>query len=265
MRASALRRSPLHGSRRGSPAREPRWRAPLVWALGWAGLWAGLAADPLPAAATESDIGRTRTRIAAAMPDGTVPVPRPRPRPAAAVPVPVPATPLLHSAAPVPSPRPAVPPARPHPAHPHLASAEAVPTVRLSEPAAAPGPGQAERGPAGPRLASLPPPSVPLPRVRPAASADGSVCGDGKPIRSAFYWQGTRTASGQRFDPDGYTAAHRTLPFGTRLTVRNPRTGRSVEVVVNDRGPFTKGLNLDISRGAARAIGFTGVGTVCLM
>ncbi|MDC7784222.1 rare lipoprotein A [Rhodoplanes tepidamans] len=239
----------MHALPRVSPAREPRWRAPLVWALGWAGLWAGLAGDPLPAAATESDIERTRTRIAAAMPDGTVPVPRPRPAAAG----PAPATPLPQTAAPVPPPpRPAVQPARPI-----LASAEAVP---LPEAAATPEPVSA-----GPRLASLTPPSVPLPRVRPTAPAGGSVCGEGKPIRSAFYWQGTRTASGQRFDPDGYTAAHRTLPFGTRLTVKNPRTGRSVEVVVNDRGPFTKGLNLDISRGAARAIGFTGVGTVCLM
>ncbi len=84
-------------------------------------------------------------------------------------------------------------------------------------------------------------------------------------MRSAFYWQGTRTASGARFDPDGLSAAHRTLPFGTRLTVTNPRNGRSVEVVVNDRGPYTPGLHIDISRGAARAIGVMGTGTVCLM
>jgi rare lipoprotein A len=47
--------------------------------------------------------------------------------------------------------------------------------------------------------------------------------------------------------------------------VTNPRTGRSVEVVVNDRGPYTPGLHIDISRGAARAIGLTGTGTVCLL
>lgn len=89
-------------------------------------------------------------------------------------------------------------------------------------------------------------------------------CASGRMVRSAYYWQGSRTASGERFNPDGLTAAHRTLPFGTRLTVTNPRTGRSVEVVVNDRGPFTRGLHLDLSRGAARAIGFTGTGTVCI-
>ncbi|RAI42882.1 hypothetical protein CH341_17190 [Rhodoplanes roseus] len=115
------------------------------------------------------------------------------------------------------------------------------------------------------RLASLTPPAVPLPRARPPVAATASACGEGKLVRSAFYWQGTKTASGQRFDPDGFTAAHRTLPFGTRLTVHNPRTGRSVEVVVNDRGPYTPGLHIDISRGAARAIGLQGTGTLCLL
>jgi rare lipoprotein A len=65
---------------------------------------------------------------------------------------------------------------------------------------------------------------------------------------------GKRTASGERFDPNGLTAAHRSLPFGTCLRVSNPKTGRSV-VRVNDRGPFTKGVSLDLSHGAARAIG----------
>ncbi|MEZ5788064.1 MAG: septal ring lytic transglycosylase RlpA family protein [Xanthobacteraceae bacterium] len=89
-------------------------------------------------------------------------------------------------------------------------------------------------------------------------------CRSGRTVRSAYYWQGRRTASGERFNPDGLTAAHRTLPFGTRLTVTNPRTGKSVDVVINDRGPFTRGLHLDLSRGAARAIGLTGTGTVCI-
>jgi rare lipoprotein A len=67
--------------------------------------------------------------------------------------------------------------------------------------------------------------------------------------------RGHRTASGALFNPDGLTAAHRSLPFGTCLVVGNPRTGKSVRVTVNDRGPFTAGLTLDLSRGAARAIG----------
>jgi rare lipoprotein A len=62
---------------------------------------------------------------------------------------------------------------------------------------------------------------------------------------------GKRTASGERFNPDGLTAAHRSLPFGTCLRVSNPKTGRSVSIRVNDRGPFTKGVSLDLSHGAA--------------
>lgn len=67
--------------------------------------------------------------------------------------------------------------------------------------------------------------------------------------------RGNRTANGEVFNPDGLTAAHRTLPFGTCLIVGNPKTSKSVKVRVNDRGPFTKGLTLDLSAGAARAIG----------
>ena len=63
------------------------------------------------------------------------------------------------------------------------------------------------------------------------------------------------TASGEVFNPDGLTAAHRFLPFGTCLEVGNPRTRKTVIVRVNDRGPFTEGMTLDLSAGAARAIG----------
>ena len=69
---------------------------------------------------------------------------------------------------------------------------------------------------------------------------------------------GSRTASGQRFNQNAMTAAHRTLPFGTRLRVTH--AGRSVVVTINDRGPFIRGRVLDLSKGAARAIGLTGRG-----
>lgn len=72
------------------------------------------------------------------------------------------------------------------------------------------------------------------------------------------YESGTKTASGERFNPLAMTAAHRTLPFGTRLRVTYQ--GRSVDVRVNDRGPFIKGRTIDLSLGAARAIGLTGRG-----
>ena len=67
-----------------------------------------------------------------------------------------------------------------------------------------------------------------------------------------------RTASGERFNPDGFTAAHRTLPFGTMLQVS--AHGRTVTVRVNDRGAFTGGRVLDLSRGAAKALGMIGRG-----
>jgi len=68
-------------------------------------------------------------------------------------------------------------------------------------------------------------------------------------------FRGSRTASGEVFKPEGLTAAHKSLPFGTCLQVGNPRNGKSIVVRVNDRGPFTPGRNLDLSAGAARAIG----------
>jgi rare lipoprotein A len=69
---------------------------------------------------------------------------------------------------------------------------------------------------------------------------------------------GSRTASGQRFNQNALTAAHRSLPFGTRLRVSHG--GQSVIVTVNDRGPFVRGRVLDLSTAAARAIGLTGAG-----
>ena len=71
---------------------------------------------------------------------------------------------------------------------------------------------------------------------------------------------GSRTASGQRFNQNAMTAAHRSLPFGTKLRVTHG--GQSVIVTVNDRGPFVRGRVLDLSTGAARAIGLPGVGRV---
>jgi rare lipoprotein A len=63
-----------------------------------------------------------------------------------------------------------------------------------------------------------------------------------------------RTACGDRYDPTKFTAAHRSLPFGTRLRITDPRSQRTVVVVVNDRGPFTKGRVLDLSLAAAKAL-----------
>ena len=70
-----------------------------------------------------------------------------------------------------------------------------------------------------------------------------------------------RTASGERFDANGFTAAHRSLPFGTKLTVRNPDNNRTVVVRVTDRGPHVGNRSLDLSRAAARALGILHRGT----
>ena len=73
-----------------------------------------------------------------------------------------------------------------------------------------------------------------------------------------------RTASGVQYNPNSLTAAHKTLPFGSRVRVTNARTGRSVVVRINDRGPFAGGRVIDLSKAAAQAVGISGVGRVKL-
>jgi len=74
-------------------------------------------------------------------------------------------------------------------------------------------------------------------------------------------WHGRRTASGERFDMHELTAAHRTLPFGTRVRVTNLNNGREVIVRINDRGPWKKKRVIDVSYAAARKLGMIGPGT----
>jgi rare lipoprotein A len=94
----------------------------------------------------------------------------------------------------------------------------------------------------------------------PMASAEGYR---ERGLASWYGWEsGRRTAMGTRFDPHRLTAAHRTLPLPTRVRVTNLKNGRSVEVVVNDRGPFKRGRLIDLSYGAARALGIRGVSPV---
>jgi peptidoglycan lytic transglycosylase len=81
---------------------------------------------------------------------------------------------------------------------------------------------------------------------------------------ASWYEHGGRTANGEAFKPDSLTAAHPTLPFGTRVKVVHSRSGRSVVVRINDRGPFVRGRVLDLSRGAARALGIAGVAVVTI-
>jgi rare lipoprotein A len=96
------------------------------------------------------------------------------------------------------------------------------------------------------------------------AASDSGVSQSG---RASWYgpgFHGRRTASGERFNAGAYTAAHRHLPFGTRLRVVNKANGRAVVVRVNDRGPFHGGRILDLSHASARAIGLSGVASVAI-
>jgi rare lipoprotein A len=77
---------------------------------------------------------------------------------------------------------------------------------------------------------------------------------------ASFYSEGERTASGEKYDPNALTAAHRSLPFGTKVRVTNAANGRSVTVRVNDRGPFVAGRTIDVSYIAAERLGITNRG-----
>ena len=89
------------------------------------------------------------------------------------------------------------------------------------------------------------------------ASLDGLSSSSGM---ASYYSSGSRTANGEQFNPNEFTAAHRTLPFGTKLRVTNVSTGQSVTVRVNDRGPFVPGRVVDVSSSAAESLGMTGKG-----
>lgn len=90
----------------------------------------------------------------------------------------------------------------------------------------------------------------------------------GQEVLASHYSSGKRTASGERFDANGNTAAARTWPLGTSLTVTNPKNGRSLVVRVNDTGPYgtayRMGARLDLARGAARRLGMSGAQYLCV-
>jgi rare lipoprotein A len=83
-------------------------------------------------------------------------------------------------------------------------------------------------------------------------------------IASVYAYSGGKTASGERANPRALTAAHRSLPFGTRVRVTNKRNGHSVVVRINDRGPFKRGRVIDLTPAGARALGFSGLAPVTL-
>ncbi len=81
---------------------------------------------------------------------------------------------------------------------------------------------------------------------------------------ASTYSSGYQTANGERYNPFGISAAHKYLPFGTRVIVRQLHTRRSVLVRINDRGPFIPGRIIDLSTGANRVLGMDGIAPVCL-
>ena len=111
--------------------------------------------------------------------------------------------------------------------------------------------------------ADKPPPAAAPLAATPLAEAPAPKRALGRGL-AAWYDLKNRTASGEIFDARALTAGHRTLPFGTEVEVVNLRNGRSVTVKITDRGPFTKGRVIDLSRAAARAIGITGIDEVAL-
>ena len=84
----------------------------------------------------------------------------------------------------------------------------------------------------------------------------------GEWVVASMYWEDKLDASGNKFDPIGWHAAHKTLPLGTLIRVSNPKNHRSINVTITDRGPFVPGRDLDLSLGAGTLLGFQGTGTL---
>jgi rare lipoprotein A len=93
--------------------------------------------------------------------------------------------------------------------------------------------------------------------------ANGNQCGGA----SWYSLPGQKTASGERMNPNAMTAAHKTLPLGSVVRVVNQKTGKSIQVTINDRGPFVRGRIIDLSKAAGRQLGIipAGTGKVCLV
>lgn len=97
-------------------------------------------------------------------------------------------------------------------------------------------------------------------------STTGAYAGDQCGGASWYSLPGNRTASGDRMNPSAMTAAHKSLPFGSKVRVVDQRTGKSIQVTINDRGPFVKGRIIDLSKAAATKLGFRNAGhtKVCI-
>lgn len=97
--------------------------------------------------------------------------------------------------------------------------------------------------------------------ILPQVNEDGEITTIASWYGPGFH--GRKTASGERFNQNALTAASRTLPFGTKVRVRNPKNGKTCTVTINDRGPYVKGRGIDLSRAAAQSLGIGGIARVC--
>ncbi|MCW6003223.1 septal ring lytic transglycosylase RlpA family protein [Micromonospora sp. CPCC 205371] len=128
-----------------------------------------------------------------------------------------------------------------------------------------------EPAPAPPRAKATTAPASPTPTKTPQRASRGNARGELKSSPSpaikercgaSYYDEPQPTANGERFDPEALTAAHKTLPFDTRVRVTNPSNGKSVVVRINDRGPYISGRCIDLSRAAFRSISSLGLGHI---
>lgn len=104
---------------------------------------------------------------------------------------------------------------------------------------------------------------IPFAIVLASATVVAAVASTQTGIASIYSTEsGTKTASGERLNPTALTAAHRSLPFGSRARVTNRKNGRSILVTINDRGPFVRGRIIDLTPAGARALGFSGLASV---
>lgn len=141
------------------------------------------------------------------------------------------------------------PPARAPVATPRPALPSAPPAVAIAEPAPSPTPASAVPDTASPAAAE-------------PAAAETPAFETGLASWYGAAHHGRRTASGERFDMNALTAAHRTLPLPSYALVRNPANRRELVVRINDRGPYKRGRIIDLSRAAARQLGIAGLGMV---
>ena len=103
---------------------------------------------------------------------------------------------------------------------------------------------------------------MPMPSVSSENSLDRIQAGSW--VVASMYWEDKLVSTGKSFNPIGWHAAHKTLPIGTLIRVSNPKNHRSINVTINDRGPFVANRDLDLSLGAGTLLGLQGLGTVYL-